>query len=97
VVLGWIGSCDGPARALADSYVKIHDDRKADALIRLLFVQTDNLFIRPSWWDALPPDDQKAFNAVAKSGTTMRTRTGQDLADDGKALVAASVLDTVHG
>lgn len=96
-VLGWIGSSDGPARALAISYLKVDDDRKADALIRLLFVQTDNVFIRPSWWDTLPHDGRKAFNALTLSGTTMRMRTRQDLADDGKAFVLAAVLETVHG
>jgi hypothetical protein len=96
-VFGWIGSCDGPAKALADSYVQIHDERKADALIRLLFVHTDNLFVRPSWWNALTLNDQNAFNALTKSGTPMRKRAAKDLADDGKAIVDAAVLDTVYG
>jgi hypothetical protein len=97
VVFGWVGSSDGPAGALADSYVKIPESRKADALIRLLFVQTDNLFIRPSWWEALGSDDQKALKHLTKSGTTERARTGGDLVDDGRQLVVASVLEIVRG
>lgn len=97
VVFGWIGSNDGPARALADSFLRIDEDRKADAVIRLLFVQTDNLFLRPSWWDALSAEDKGAFNQLILSGTTMRMRTGQELSDDKKRFVTAMVEETVDG
>jgi hypothetical protein len=97
MVLGWIGSADGPAWALADSFLKVADARKADALIRLLFVQTDNLFLRPSWWDGLSPGDRQAFNVMTRSGTTMQMRLGSELADDKKTFVTASVAETVSG
>ena len=97
VVLGWIGSDDGPARALADSFLKVADARKADALIRLLFVQTDNLFLRPSWWEGLSPGDRKAFNVMTRSGTTTQMRSSSELADDKKTFVTAAVAETVSG
>ena len=50
MVFGWIGSDEGAAKALTVSFLKVPDDRKADALVLLLFIQLDNLFLRPSWW-----------------------------------------------
>jgi hypothetical protein len=97
VVFGWIGSDDGPARAFADSFVRVADDRKADVLIRLLFIQTDNLFLRPSWWEALPATRRAAFNKLIKSGTTMQMRSRGEFLDDGTSLVTAAVANTVSG
>jgi SEC-C motif len=97
VVFGWIGSDDGPTKALADSYMKVEDDRKADALVRLLFVHTDNLFLRPSWWSALSADDQKDLNEMTRSGTTIHGRSSPELVDDGKSFVTATIVETVSG
>lgn len=97
VVFGWIGNGQGPAEALAKSFLKVNDDRKADALVRLLFIQTDNLFLRPSWWDSLPHTDQQVLNEMTKSGTTVRERSGQELADDTKSFVTVAVMETVEG
>jgi hypothetical protein len=97
MVLGWIGSQDGPAHALMDSYQKVADDRKADALIRLLFIHTDNLFLQPSWWDGLSAANKVVAMAMAKSGTTMRSRSSGELADDKKSFVIASILEMVGG
>lgn len=97
MVFGWIGNDEGAARALASSFLKVEDNRKADALFRLLFIQTDNLFLRPSWWESLPATDRNAFNEMTKSGTTMRMRSGDELADDGKWFVRATVVETVSG
>lgn len=97
MVLGWIGVDDGPAREFAESFLKVEDLRKADALIRLLFIHTDNLFLRPSWWDALPSSDRKAFNTMTLSGTTVRMRSGREIADDERSFVNAGVIETVSG
>lgn len=56
LVLGWIGASNGPAAKLADSFLAVQDARKADALLQLLFVQSDNIFLRPSWWAEWLPD-----------------------------------------
>ena len=97
MVFGWIGNDEGAARALATSSLKVEDNRKADALVRLLFIQTDNLFLRPSWWSWLPATGRNAFNEMTKSGTTMRMRSGDELADDGRWFVRANVMETVSG
>jgi hypothetical protein len=97
MVFGWIGSDDGPAKALADSYLKVANDRKADALVRLLFIHTDNLFLRPSWWSTLSAADKASFNEMTRSGTTMRMRSGSELADDKKSFVTAPVVEIISG
>ncbi|MET4258250.1 hypothetical protein ABIC09_003192 [Bradyrhizobium sp. S3.12.5] len=97
VVFGWIGTDDGPAKALAASFVAVEDARKADALIRLLFIHTDNLFLRPSWWDALPEDNRRALNEMTRSGTTMRVRSGGEMADDATSFLSAGVVEVVSG
>lgn len=97
LVFGWIGSGDGPAKALAESFVALDDARKADALIRLLFIHTDNLFLRPSWWEALPETDRQTLNGMTLSGTTTRLRTGDEMADDATSLLSAGVIEVVSG
>jgi SEC-C motif len=97
MVLGWIGRDDGTASALADSFLKVADARKPDALVRLGFIQTVNLFIQPSWWDGLPSAHQAALRQMVKSGTTIRLRSGDELADDKKSFVAAEVVETLRG
>lgn len=97
MVFGWIGNDGGTARALANSFHWVDDHRKADALVRLLFTQLDNLYLRPSWWESIPVADQNTFIDMIKSGTTMRKRSGNDLVDDGKLLVQANVVETISG
>ena len=96
-VFGWIGDLCGPAGELAESFSKIDDYRNADALTRLLFVHTDNIFIQPNWWSALSPDDRLDLQDLVKSGTPMRARTGRDLVDDGKSLVNARAIEKLQG
>ncbi len=95
VVFGWIGNQEGPARSLVNSFLAIEDSRKADALVRLLFIHTDNLFLRPSWWEGLPESSQKVLNDMSRSGTGERERTGEEYANDGLRLVSANSVEQV--
>lgn len=97
LVMGWIGAADGPATLLARSFLDIVDDRKAGALLRLLFVQSDNIFLRPSWWASLPAQAQEAFIGLVQSGTPSRERRADDFALDAEPLVIARVAETVRG
>ncbi|MDH2352193.1 zinc chelation protein SecC [Bradyrhizobium sp. SSUT112] len=97
VVFGWIGSDAGPAKALAQSFAAVEDARKADALVRLLFIHTDNLFLRPSWWDALSELDRRTLNEMTRSGTTMRIRSGGEMADDRTSFLSVGVAEVVSG
>jgi len=95
MVLGWIGNHKGPAKAFADSFARVADDRKADVLVRLLFIQTDNLFLRPSWWEGLPFAQQTTFRKMVLSGSTVQARLASEFVDDGKSVVTAVALETV--
>ena len=90
-VFGWIGEPNGPAGKLVDSFLQVPDTDKARALVRLLFVQSDNLFLRPSWWRSLPENVKNRLGELTQSGTTLRMRTGQDLsAADGPKVDAGT-------
>lgn len=97
VVFGWIGPQSGPSRSLAESFLAVDDSRKADALVRLLFIHTDNLFLRPSWWATLPASSQKILNNMTRSGTHIRMRTGEEFADESLKLFSADVVETASG
>ncbi|WP_244506325.1 hypothetical protein [Pararhizobium polonicum] len=94
-VFGWIGPTDGPAALLARSFSGLSTDRKADALIKLLFLQSDNIFLRQSWWDGLTEQNQKLFQGLSKSGTAERARKVSDLADDGTTFTTALAVDVI--
>lgn len=94
-IFGWIGPDDGPARSLSDSLLAIASDRQADALMRLLFIHSDNLFLNPTWWDGLPDKHKVALNNMTRSGTTMRERTAAEYSDATLELFSAEAIETV--
>jgi hypothetical protein len=94
-VFGWVGNENGAASSLSQSFKDVSDDRKADALLRLLFVHTDNLFLRMSWWSALSEQQQIYLKQLIKSGTSMKIRSGEELADEAKALVIANAIEQI--
>jgi len=96
-VFGWTGADDGASRALADSFTRVDDVQKADALVRLLFAQTDNLFLRPSWWRALPDSTKRTLSAMVLSGTTLQPRSGAQLASGPIILSGVTVAEAASG
>ncbi|MGR3499618.1 MAG: hypothetical protein ACU0E9_12075 [Limimaricola soesokkakensis] len=94
-VFGWIGPDDGPARSLSNSLLAIANDRQADALTRLLFIHSDNLFLNPTWWDGLPEKHKVALNNMTRSGTTVRERTAAEYSDATMELFSAEAVEAV--
>jgi hypothetical protein len=68
-VLGWIGKQDGPASLFAGSYMKAVRASGANAVIKLVFEQLENTFMKPSWWSGLSPTEQSTILRHARSGT----------------------------
>jgi hypothetical protein len=97
VGFGWLSDIEGPAKALAQSFIGVDDARKADALIRLLFIHTDNLFLRPSWWAALAEPDKQVLNEMTLSGTTMRQRSGTEMANGTRSFLSAGIAEIATG
>ena len=52
-LFGWLGGEAGPAGRFVASFRALPDGRKADALIRLAFEHLENIYLAPSWWEAL--------------------------------------------
>ena len=97
MVLGWIGSTSGPAAAFAQSFSTLDDARKADSVVRMAFEQSDNIFIRQSWWAGLPTDQQQRLMEQMWSGTPQAKRRMDSLVDRGSNLAFADVVDLVTG
>jgi len=95
-VFGWIGDETGPAQDLTNSFFELSDAEKADALVRLLFIHAENLFIRPSWWDALPDSDKAALTALILSGTPIKMRNGAEMAGDARQIFSVKVAELVR-
>lgn len=96
-IFGWVGDVDGPAGRLAGSFNELPEETRADALLRLLFVQTDNLFLRPSWWESIDRVDQVRLVGQVMAGTTLKARQAADLVAEGQTLVTASLLEVSTG
>jgi hypothetical protein len=92
-IFGWIGSDKGPAATFVSSFQALNDARKADALIRIAFEQTDNIFLRPSWWAGLPPAQQRLFQNQVQSGTPGSERKRDCLVDRGTSHSSLAVLE----
>nr|WP_213546381.1 SEC-C metal-binding domain-containing protein [Vannielia litorea] len=97
VVFGWVGTNVGPASAFVDSFESIPDERKADVLVRLLFLQTENVYLRPSWWEALDELRRVAYRKLLMSGTPTRMRSASEYMDDGVSVITADVVESVRG
>jgi hypothetical protein len=96
-IFGWIGAVDGPAAQFVDSFRQLPHARKADAAVRATFELSDNVYIRPSWWDGLTSLQRAAFERRISSGTTTNERPANALVDTGTAYSAAAVVDEASG
>lgn len=97
IAFGWSGGHDGPSRQLVDSFLKIDDKFKADAILRLLFVQSENIYLRPSWWNALDAVTHETLSGLALAGTTLRSRSEQDFASGAVPLMETAIVETLVG
>jgi hypothetical protein len=55
-VFGWFGGRDCPAFSLVDSFKKLADEEKANALLLMCLEHLENVYFKPSWWDGLSAD-----------------------------------------
>ena len=97
VILGWIGSASGPAAAFASSLQALSDNRKADAMVRMVFEQSENVFMNPTWWRCLSTEQQRGFIDQAWSGTPQSARKLDCLIDRGSNYASAEVSELVTG
>lgn len=95
VVFSSICQPDGPAEKFMSTVGSLPDARKADAMVRIAFEQSDNLFLTPSWWFSLTDADRAFFSRAAHSGTPHQARTANCFMDRGTNYASAEVVETV--
>jgi hypothetical protein len=90
----WLGKPDGPAANFVKSFGSLSQNRMADALVRIAFEHMDNIYMRQSWWEALPNNDQGELMRRIFSGGISEGRRSDCLVDHGTAYASANVTET---
>jgi hypothetical protein len=57
-----------------DDHTRARNDRKADAVVRIAFEQSEFMLMRLSWRHGLPPEQQQGVIDQAWSGTPQGAR-----------------------
>ncbi|MFC3713429.1 hypothetical protein ACFOMD_12655 [Sphingoaurantiacus capsulatus] len=83
-VLGWLGEPDDAAQQFVRSFAEVPDNDVANALLRLCFEHIENLYLTPSWWNALPGEWQTALVHKMKNGLPHGERVPAGLLPDGR-------------
>lgn len=79
------------------SFHRIDNRLKGNILAQCLFAMTDNLFIRPAWWDHLSEKEQSTLCDLSISASTRRPRNNKDLVDFGLRKIQSTVVNTQKG
>lgn len=96
-VFGWT-DVSGPAEAFALSYGALPASEMAEAAVRLAFEHTENVYLRPSWWRALPEDlKQAAIRRMATGSPFRPERDASCLLTDGLSYTDAATVTARFG
>lgn len=90
-VFSWHESSERSAVRLIESFLNLPDARKADALLRLALEHSENVFLRPSWWEGLGAKQRDAVLKRVHSGLPTSSRAESALIEDGLQLTRWSV------
>jgi hypothetical protein len=90
----WLGEPDGPAGTFVKSFGSLSHNLLADALVRIAFEQMGNIYMRQSWWEALPNNDQAELLRRVWSGGISVGRRSDCLVDHGTAYASANIVET---
>ncbi|KQP17042.1 hypothetical protein ASF45_27885 [Pseudorhodoferax sp. Leaf265] len=96
VVLGWFGDAGCPAARLVDSFETLADDEKGDAVLALALEYLENVYFRPSWWEALPADISERLHKRIAHGMPGRPHEAMDLMERGARVIHCSVAGSVR-
>lgn len=95
-ILAWPAECMF-ARKLVESFLKIDPARMPDALVRLVFECSENVFFSESWWCDLPKPAKDSIRSRILSGAGMAVPRGSNcLTDDGIQYVGWEVVGVRH-
>jgi hypothetical protein len=90
---GWFGRIDGPSARLANSIKTLTGSLIADAILRIAFEHSENIYLRPTWWEALPPAYRSGLTRRIRSGGTVVIREPDCLIGKGEKYIEANVVD----
>lgn len=60
--LVWLDGYGDACEKYAESYLKILDDNKPHEMVSILFDRSENLFLKPDWWENLSAEQRKNLN-----------------------------------
>lgn len=90
-VFGWIDKKQA-SMSLVNTLMQIDQSALASAIIQFCFDTSDNIFVRPSWWESLPAEIRKKLaELLANSTPGEKDPMGLKLVSD--QLVSASLVD----
>jgi hypothetical protein len=83
-VFVWHRNSDAACNQIVASLVGCEHGRFTDALIRLAFQTSENIYLSPEWWDRLATDDSAALISRMATGLNpLEPFKSTDLIDDG--------------
>lgn len=82
-VFSWHESSDGACVPLAESFTDLPGEYQPDALLRFVLEHSENVFIRPSWWDGLTGKQHEVLKERMRAGIPFSGRDELSLSDDG--------------
>lgn len=95
-LFGWVGGNAGPAQKFVESFHQLLDARKSSAIASMGFEHSENVYMRPSWWESLSESKKRALLNRVLNGTPRRGRQENALVDDQLDLISADVIDTIE-
>lgn len=95
-VFGWLGGDNGFSKRFAESFLRLPKIEMADALLRFAFEHVENLFLKPSWWEAVPVQTRNCLLKRVKNGTISADRTADCLLPDGNRLFDVLPIDIAN-
>ena len=91
-VLAWLRSDFNYCRDFVQSFKQLPKSDYANALVRLVFEHIENIYLQPSWWNALAPDLRDRLVLKMRNGTLSGERTACGLMQDGLFPIAKATV-----
>lgn len=88
-VLGWHVSSDRSCNSLAATLLCVPEECLCDAIVRLAFESSENIFMRPDWWEELQQAEQDELLLRFTDNVDLTAPLRPDaLCDDGRRLAS---------
>ena len=82
-VLSWHQSSDESCIPLAESFIELPEEQQPEALLRFVLEHSENVFMRPSWWEGISREQRELLKERMRAGLPFSGRDQLSLADDG--------------